>query len=201
MAIGSMLASASAACSTARRGALFLDDRSGAPRNVLALSDPGEAAYAARFHSLNPYVARAARDFADARLRHVGTAKIGAELVADETFLRSEYYFDFARRYERRHMVGGVLGTSQVVPIGFFRGDDADPFDEREVRLLRSLMPHVQRALELRARLSREDETVSPRRRPASKKSKPSAHRAARERRQVSPPQAVTARKSKTTSI
>ena len=29
---------------------------------------------------------------------HVGTAKAGAELVSDETFLRSEYYFDFARR-------------------------------------------------------------------------------------------------------
>ncbi len=58
-------------------------------------------------------------------------------------------------------MVGGVLGISQVVPMGFFRGDDADPFGEREVRLLRALLPHVQRALELRARLSRDDETVS----------------------------------------
>jgi PAS domain-containing protein len=86
---------------------------------------------------------------------------VGAELVPDETFLRSEYYFDFARLYERRHMVGGVLGTSQVVPVGFFRGDDADPFGEREVRLLKALLPHVQRALELRARLSRDDETVS----------------------------------------
>ena len=58
-------------------------------------------------------------------------------------------------------MVGGVLGTSRVVPMGFFRGDDDDPFGEREVRLLEALLPHVQRALELRARLSREDETVS----------------------------------------
>jgi PAS domain-containing protein/DNA-binding NarL/FixJ family response regulator len=145
----------------ARRGALFLEDRSGALRNVLAVPDPGEAAYAAHFGSLNPYAARAARDFADARVHHVATAKVGAELVPDETFLRSEYYFDFARRYERRHMVGGVLGISQVVPLGFFRGDDADPFGEREVRLLKALLPHVQRALELRARLSRDDETVS----------------------------------------
>ena len=145
----------------ARRGALFLEDRPGGLRNVLAAPDPGEAAYAAHFGSLNPYAARAARDFAAARAHHVGTAKVGAELVPDEAFLRSEYYFDFARRYERRHMVGGVLGTSRVVPMGFFRGDDADPFGEREVRLLEALLPHVQRALELRARLSREDETVS----------------------------------------
>ena len=145
----------------ARRGALFLEDGPGGLRNVLAAADPGEAAYAAHFGSLNPYAARAARDFAAARVHHVGTAKVGAELVPDETFLRSEYYFDFARLYERRHMVGGVLGTSQVVPLGFFRGDDADPFGEREVRLLEALLPHVQRALELRARLSRDDETVS----------------------------------------
>jgi PAS domain-containing protein len=145
----------------ARRGALFLEDKRGGLRNVLAAPDPGEAAYAAHFGSLNPYAARAARDFAAARVHHVGTAKVGAELVPDEIFLRSEYYFDFARRYERRHMVGGVLGTSQVVPMGFFRGDDADPFGEREVRLLEVLLPHVQRALELRARLSRDDETVS----------------------------------------
>ena len=145
----------------ARRGALFLEDRPGGLRNVLAPADPGEAAYAAHFGSLNPYAARAAQDFTAARVHHVGAAKVGAELVPDETFLRSEYYFDFARLYERRHMVGGVLGTSQVVPLGFFRGDDADPFGEREVRLLKALLPHVQRALELRARLSRDDETVS----------------------------------------
>lgn len=145
----------------ARRGALFLEDGPGGLRNVLAAADPGEAAYAAHFGSLNPYAARAARDFAAARVHHVGTAKVGAELVPDETFLRSEYYFDFARLYERRHMVGGVLGTSQVVPLGFFRGDDADPFGERELRLLEALLPHVQRALELRARISRDDETVS----------------------------------------
>jgi DNA-binding NarL/FixJ family response regulator len=145
----------------ARRGALFLENRPGGLRNVLAAVDPGEIAYAAHFGSLNPYAARAARDFAAARVHHVGAAKVGAELVPDETFLRSEYYVDFARRYERRHMVGGVLGTSQVVPMGFFRGDDADPFGEREVRLMEALLPHVQRALELRARLSRDDETVS----------------------------------------
>jgi hypothetical protein len=145
----------------ARHGMLFLEGRSGTLRNVLTRSDPGEPDYAAHFRSLNPYIAKAARDFADARVRHLGRAQVGAELVPDEAFLRSEYYFDFARRYERRHMVGGVLGTSQVAPMGFFRGDDADPFGEREVRLLEALLPHVQRALELRARLSREDETVS----------------------------------------
>jgi PAS domain-containing protein len=145
----------------ARRGALFLTDRSGARTNVLTAFDPGEAAYAAHFGSLNPYTAKAARDFADARRYHVGTAKVGAEIVPEKTFLRSEYYSDFARRYERRHMVGGVLGTSQVIPLGFFRGDDADPFGEREVRLLEALLPHIQRALELRARLSRDKETAS----------------------------------------
>ena len=35
----------------ARRGTLFLEDRSGALRNVLTLSDPGEAAYAAHFRA------------------------------------------------------------------------------------------------------------------------------------------------------
>jgi PAS domain-containing protein len=142
----------------ARRSMLVLEDRSGTPRNVLMGADPAEAAYAAHFRTVDPYVQKARVDFAEARLEHIGRARIGADLVPDAAFLRSEYYYDFARRHERRHMLGGMLGLSQPAPIGFFRGDDSEPFGERDVRLLESVLPHFQRALELRARLSRSSE-------------------------------------------
>lgn len=142
----------------ARRAMLLLEDQSGRARNVLMQADTGEADYVAHFRSLNPYVEQAGRDFASARHHHLGRAKLGAEIVPETIFLRSEYYADYARRHERRHMIGGVLGVSAVTPIGFFRGDDSGAFGERQVRLLESILPHVQRALELRARLFRDRE-------------------------------------------
>jgi hypothetical protein len=142
----------------ARSATLLLDNGSRPPRNVLAAADPADAAYAAHFHSVNPYVQKAARDFSQARVAHLGRAKVGAELVPEAEFLRSEYYVDFARPHERRHMIGGVLGVASIAPIALYRGEDSDTFDERHVRLLESLLPHIQRALELRARLGRHNE-------------------------------------------
>ncbi|MEJ1976301.1 MAG: hypothetical protein WDN49_09560 [Acetobacteraceae bacterium] len=108
-------------------------------RNVLMPADGGEIVYAAHFHAVDPYRAQARRDFADARIHHLGRAKIGAELVPERIFLRSEYYFDFARHHERRHMIGGMAGITEATPIGFYRGEGARPFGEREVQLLQAL--------------------------------------------------------------
>lgn len=120
----------------ARSATLFLGTRSHTTRNVLMAAGPGEAVYAAYFRFVDPYVARAGRDFAEARVHHLGRAKTGSELVPDASFVRSEYYSDFARRNERRHMIGGMLGVSAATPIGLYRGEDSDPFGAPEVSLL-----------------------------------------------------------------
>ncbi|MBN9434809.1 MAG: hypothetical protein J0I45_20460 [Bosea sp.] len=133
----------------------------GGPSNLLMPSDGSEAAYAAHFHTADPYAAQARRDFAQARSYHMGNAKLGAELVAENDLLRSEYYFDFARHHERRHVIGGMAGIAEATPVLAFRGDDAGAFDEVHVRLLRALMPHVQRALELRLRLAQDEHAAS----------------------------------------
>lgn len=133
----------------------------GGPKNLLMPSDGSEAAYAAHFHASDPYAAKARRDFAEARAYHLGRAKLGAELVAESDFLRSEYFFDFARHHERRHVIGGMAGITEATPVLVSRNDRAGAFDETHIRILQALMPHVQRALELRLRLARDGQTVS----------------------------------------
>ena len=141
----------------ARRALLNLGG-AGGPRNLLMPADGSETAYSAYFHASDPYAAKARYDFATARAYHLGRAKLGAELVAEDEFLHSEFYYDFARHHERRHMIGGMAGITEATPVLVARGDDAGAFEETHVRLLMTLMPHVQRAIELRARLGRDDE-------------------------------------------
>jgi hypothetical protein len=99
----------------ARRALLNLGGPGG-PRNLLMPADGSESVYSAYFHASDPYAAKACFDFATARAFHLGNAKLGAELVAENDFLRSEYYFDFARHHERRHVIGGMAGLIEATP-------------------------------------------------------------------------------------
>jgi hypothetical protein len=118
--------------------------------------DDSEAIYLAYYHPLNPYLVKARRDFAEARTRHLANVMLGQELIPEQSFLSSEYYQDFARHHQRRHLLAGLIGVTEVMPFGLFRADDAEPFDEAERRSLQTLLPHLQRAMELRARLGQE---------------------------------------------
>jgi hypothetical protein len=79
------------------------------------------------FPSIDPYKAQARRDFPEARVHHLGRAKISPELVPEQNFPRSEYYFDFARHHERRHMIGDMAGMAEAIPIGLYRGESHRP--------------------------------------------------------------------------
>ena len=144
----------------AQRATLRLGRTQAEARNVLMRPDESDVIYAARFHALNPHVAAAQRDFGAARVQHLRRAQVGSDIVPDATFLRSEYYADFARHYERRHMLGGIVGVGEVMPVGVFRGEGARPFGEVERHLLQALLPHLQNALELRARLASDDQSA-----------------------------------------
>jgi DNA-binding CsgD family transcriptional regulator len=143
----------------AQRAQLRIADRCGGARNVMMPFDDSEAIYLAHYHRLNPYLVKARRDFAEARTRHLGNVMLGPELVPEQSFLSSEYYCDFARHHERRHLLAGLIGVTEVMPFGLFRADDAQPFGSEERHLLQALLPHLQRALELRARLGQEAKT------------------------------------------
>lgn len=125
----------------------------GGSRSVLMSDSEALAAYADHFHQLNPYVARAQRDYAADRAAHLGKAQPGEALVSDEIFLRSEYFNDFARPYGHRYMIGGMLGVREPTPLALYRGDDHRAFDSHDVRRLQILLPHLQRGLELDARM------------------------------------------------
>ena len=130
------------------------------PGNLLMAPDESETLYLAYYHQLNPYSGRARRDFADARTRHLATVRFGPELVPEQAFLRSEYYCDYARHHERRHLLAGMIGIAEVMPFGLFRADDAEPFGAQERLLLQTVLPHLQRALELRARLGQDSQAA-----------------------------------------
>lgn len=130
------------------------------PRNLLMAPDESEKLYLAYYHQLNPYFGRARRDFADSRTLHLTTVRFGPELVPEQAFLRSEFYCDYARHHERRHVLAGMIGVDEVMPFGLFRAEDARPFGAQERRVLQTLLPHLQRALELRARLGQDSQAV-----------------------------------------
>ena len=82
----------------------------------------------------------------------VNTAQM---LVPDEIMLRSEYYNDYLRRMSVYQMVAAtVLKTGAVSSnLTIFRSTDAEPFGDADCDLLRTLMPHLQRAFQLHNRI------------------------------------------------
>jgi len=82
----------------------------------------------------------------------IGRVVRGEDIVPDREFLNSEFYNDFGRHAGFRHMIGGLLSAETAVSIAFTRDVAAGPFDERDRHTLQSLMPHLQRALQLRKR-------------------------------------------------
>jgi len=144
------------AITKAQRATFSLADERGVFHNVLRNVDESEILYATYYHTVDPYRERARRDYASERTRHLCLAKVGGELVPEAELLRTEYYVDYARLYERRHMMGGMIGVAGATPIGIFRACDAQPFEEYDCNLLESLLPYLQRAIELRSRLGSE---------------------------------------------
>ena len=131
-----------------------LHSRDGRPVNALSPPDAASAAYAAYYHSVDPFRLQGQADFAASRARPLLGARLGPDVVPEATLLNSEYFADYARRNGRRHFLGGLVGTRQPVHLGFFRPDGARPFSPEDCRALELVLPHLQRALELHERLN-----------------------------------------------
>ena len=87
-------------------------------------------------------------------LRHP-TVILGDELISHATVKQTGYYFDFARQYDMVRCVVGMIetGPRTVSVISINRTERQDAFGNEEAALLRALMPHLQRGLQLHRRL------------------------------------------------
>ena len=143
----------------ADRASLIVPAAMGPARQLLEPPNPGEAAYAAYFRTVDPFWHQAQRDFAESRTQHQLRAKLGPALVPDHELLRSEFYNDYGRHFSRRHVVGGMLGVERPSPLSLARGESAYPFTEEDRRRIEVLLPHIQRALQLHERLAAHEAT------------------------------------------
>jgi DNA-binding CsgD family transcriptional regulator/PAS domain-containing protein len=96
--------------------------------------------------------------------RRFGRAMIGSDVVEERALTGSLIYNDYLRpKVGVHHLVGAVLpmdGGYQAV-LGIHRPRDAKNFSPADAKQLTRLLPHVQRALEVRRRLQQADQTSS----------------------------------------
>ena len=73
-------------------------------------------------------------------------------LCPDREALRSDFYNEWIAPQRQRHGLLGVLFREQSLTsmIGAIRGQNARPFDGDDLSLVRTLVPHLQRAVQLR---------------------------------------------------
>ncbi len=125
----------------------------GGSPNLIALPQSSmEQAYLNYYRHIDPYRSRAAANAP--ALPRIDQAPLGQELVPTEEFRRTEYYNDYVRPHGQHHMLGAILKGSEPMTLGLHRNDAAGPFTDLERARLQALMPHLQRALQLRRRLA-----------------------------------------------
>lgn len=124
------------------------------PLAMLGFSDKAFDLYAEHYHRVDLWADLGRQN---PQLRGV----LGQSLVPEAVFERSEVWNDFSRHHVGAfHLLGAVfeLGGGRTAVLGLHRPRDADPFEEEDRRQIERVLPHLRRALQLRARLA--DETA-----------------------------------------
>jgi DNA-binding CsgD family transcriptional regulator len=105
------------------------------------------APYVAHFHKFDPWLRgiQAAPE---------GRALIGCEYVDEPTLLKSEFYNDFARHYGLRRPISArlMLAPNKFAIVALERPATGTLIESDEKPRMERLLPHVKRALQLRAR-------------------------------------------------
>ncbi len=130
-------------------GSLRVTRPDGTTVNVFDPSAPGESVYADRYGHIDPIRAAASRIVPGDNW--ASAVRTSDDIVPETSYHRSEFYCDFARPNGQEHMLLGALGDRDNTVVGFFR--ETVPFGAKDKELLAAMLPHVQRALELRRRL------------------------------------------------
>jgi DNA-binding CsgD family transcriptional regulator len=86
----------------------------------------------------------------------VGTIATNTRLMTAREFEHTEFCHDFLRSFDFHYMVGCVLMRSEEMfsSLGIHRSKCAGEYSEPELRLYETILPHLQRAVEINMRLS-----------------------------------------------
>lgn len=87
---------------------------------------------------------------------HAGWVAPSQTLISTRELEKTEFYNDLLSHYDMVHQCGAVLEheDSRISVLSLIRGAAAEPFDNSEVTLLRALIPHIQRAIQVYRKLS-----------------------------------------------
>lgn len=141
-------------------GSLMTVEAGAATPDVLAM--PGFSKEAVRLYGEHYHSVDLWADLG--RRRPQVRAVLGESLVPEAVFERSEVWNDYSRRHVGAfHLLGAVfdLGGGRTGILGLHRPREAGAFDEDDRGQLDRILPHLQRALQLRARLSAETMRLS----------------------------------------
>jgi len=136
-------------CLGADAGTLRLRRPDGHSDNVFETSSVGESSYADYFSHIDPI--RAAVSRIEPKGDWSSAVVVASDLVDEEHYTHSEFYQDFAKPNGQHHMLLGAVGDADHTVIGFFR--DKREFDAKEKSALTTVLPHLQRAIQLSRRL------------------------------------------------
>lgn len=136
-------------CLGADAGTMRLRRPDGQSVNVFEVSRSGETTYANHFSHIDPIRAAMAR--VTPAKGWPSAVMLSEELVETRGYHRSEFFQEFARPNGQEHMLLGAVGDRDGTILGFFR--DRMSFSTDEKAKLERLLPHMQRALQLRRRL------------------------------------------------
>ena len=80
----------------------------------------------------------------------------GEMLLPDSQLVRTEYYNEFLCRLRLRHVAGAIFARPgrRISHLSLLRGRRRGPFDDAEVRFVRGLAPHLERAIQIHTRLT-----------------------------------------------
>src|SRR6185437_6422377 len=98
------------------------------------------------------------------RHSYAGWIAPGQSLIPLSELQRGEFYNDLLSRYDMQHQCGAVIeqDKTRISVLSLLRGESGVPFDAGEVSLLKSLLPHLQRAIQLYRRIGDlEDKSVA----------------------------------------
>lgn len=88
-------------------------------------------------------------------LCHPGAVLLGHELCPERLMRRSEFYADFLKPIDAHHQICSIVARhgATLSALTSLRPESAGFFGERDRVLLSALMPHLQRALDIRVKL------------------------------------------------
>jgi DNA-binding CsgD family transcriptional regulator/PAS domain-containing protein len=130
--------------------ALWIVEHGHVREMISSLPAEAVALYQQYYHALDPWAALASRT---PRLQ----ALVGPELVPQRVVLASEFYNDWGAQFGVCHVVGAVVPldarATATLGLALERPCAADAFTEADRQRLNVVLPHLQRAVQLRRRL------------------------------------------------